>query len=303
MTVQILLSTYNGEAYLRPLMDSVLAQDCSLVELLVRDDGSHDQTVPILREYEAASSNVLVMPGKNLGIARSFFQLLERSSPQADYLAFCDQDDVWQRDKISRAVEWLQRGSPEIPALYCSRVTLADEDLSVIRVSEAPRRGLSFRNALVESVVWGCTCVINQAARRLLLRESPRQAWVHDRWIYLVVSAFGLVRFDEEPRILHRRHKTNASRIPLALADRWKIQWAHFLKFGRQQRVVKQAQEFHRIYGLALCEEDRQTLERFLGCRKRLWDRLRYAVSCDVYHQSRFGHLMLKSLLALDRIY
>lgn len=301
--VQILLSTYNGDAYLQPLLDSVLAQDYREIELLARDDGSGDDTMAILRVYAAASSNVTILYGKNLGLAQSFFQLLEHSSPTADYLAFCDQDDVWQSDKVSRAVEWLQRVPPETPALYCSRVAMVDANLQVIRLTDAPRRGLSFRNALVEPVVWGCTSVINRAARNLLLRELPACAWAHDRWIYLVISGLGTVLFDNEPRILHRRHGKNTSLFPLTINDRWRVQLNRFFTPGLRRPVMKQAEEFSRIHGCHLSTEHKHTLERFLGCGKRWQDRLRYALSCDVYHQSRLGNLMLKGLIVFDRLY
>jgi hypothetical protein len=243
------------------------------------------------------------MPGGHAGIAQSFLDLVRSSSANVDYLAFCDQDDIWQKDKCSRAIQFLEHYPSEIPALYCSRVAMVDEHLQLIRLSDMPRRGLSFRNALVESVVWGCTVVINQAARRLLLRGSPRHALVHDRWIYLVVSAFGVLKFDAEARILHRRHKTNSSMIPTTAAQRWLIQRKQYVQFGRQQRVTKQAREFLEIYGEDLPAGTRRTLERFLRSRNNVLDRLRYAVSCDVYHQSRVGHLMLRLLIGLDRLY
>lgn len=302
MTVQVLLSTYNGTTYLRPLLESLLAQDYPEVEILIRDDGSSDRTLDLLQDYASSFSKITVTSGANLGPARSFFQLLGRSSSAADYLAFCDQDDVWLKDKVSRAVEFLRRGPQEIPALYCSRVAIVNENLQLIRYSDIPKKGLSFRNALVECLVWGCTIVINQAARQLLLREFPRDVCMHDGWIYLVVSAFGTVLYDDESKILHRRHAGNASMIPLKGRDRLKVQALRFLRYGRAQLVVRQAEEFRRIYSSSVPVECRQVLERFLGCRKRFKDRLRYAAGCDVYHQSTLGHLMLRVLIVLDRI-
>src|SRR5512144_1359787 len=102
MVVQVLLSTYNGAAYLKPQMESLLSQDAR-VKILVRDDGSSDGTVPLLREYQATHPDIEVVCGTNVGFAQSFLQLLTLSSPTADYIAFCDQDDVWQPGKVSRA--------------------------------------------------------------------------------------------------------------------------------------------------------------------------------------------------------
>jgi len=303
MTVQVLLSTYNGEDYLRPQLESLLAQDYPHLIVSARDDGSQDGTLALLQKYAAQSSQVTVIAGENRGAARSFLHLVQCSSPTADYLAFCDQDDVWQRDKISRAVEWLHRCPSEMPALYCSRVAIVDERLQLIRYSDMPSKPLSFCNALVESCLWGCTIVINAAARHLLLREVPQFLCMHDCWIYLVVSAFGTILYDAEPRILYRRHDKNASLIPLQASDRWRVQLQRFWQHGKQRLVTRQAEEFLRIYGPIVLPQYRQILERFLHSRQRLWDRLRYALDCDVYHQSTLGHLMLRALIVLDRVY
>ncbi len=303
MIVQVLLSTYNGTTYLKPLMESLRAQDYPDIEILVRDDGSSDGTINLLQEYALSSLNITITGGENLGAARSFLKLLEQSSPTADYVAFCDQDDVWLKDKISRAVEFLDRCPNEIPALYCSRFTIVNENLKFIKYSDIPKKGLSFRNALVECLIWGCTIVINQSARQILLRELPRYVRMHDAWVYLVVSAFGVVLYDEESRILYRRHARNASMIPLTFRDRILIRVRQFLRYGNKQSVVRQAEEFRRIYGSFVPTESEQVLERFLESRKHFRDRFRYALTCDVYHQSALGHLMLRFLIVLNRVF
>ncbi|MBI4573997.1 MAG: glycosyltransferase family 2 protein [candidate division NC10 bacterium] len=302
MTGQVLLSTYNGQAYLRPLMESVLAQDCQHLEVLVRDDGSNDDTVNLLREYAAANPNVQVIVGDQVGVAQSYFELLQRSSAAADFLMLCDQDDVWRRDKVSRAVGCLARGGPETPALYCSRVAIVDEDLKLLGYSDLPRKGLSFRNALVQNVAMGCTITVNQAARRLLLRETPRHVCMHDWWFYLVVSAFGHLVYDEDPAILYRRHAGNVFGIPLGTVETWRLKLHRFRRYGKLNPVVRQAEEFNRIYGASLPEDHRLVLERFLESRRRLSHRLRYSVCCDVYRQSTRDQLLLKFLLLVNRM-
>ena len=177
MVVQVLLSTYNGEAYLKPQMESLLSQDHGRVRILVRDDGSTDGTVALLREYQAAHPEIEVVLGANIGFAQSFLQLLTLSSPEADYLAFCDQDDVWKPGKVSRAAQFLERYPKETPTLYCSRLTVVDDNLGVLGQSRILKRELSFRNALVECPTPGPTIVISQAARRLLLQGTPRNIY------------------------------------------------------------------------------------------------------------------------------
>ena len=300
--VQILLSTYNGAKYLKPLMESLLAQDYPHIEILVRDDGSNDGTVDLLQQYAAANTNIKVVPSVNLGFVKSFFKLLELSSPTADYIALCDQDDVWLRDKVSRAVELLSRYPGEIPLLYCSRLAVVDENLKLLGYTDVPRKGLSFRNALVECPPGlGATILLNQKARQLLY-DFPQEIYSHDWWIYLVLSCFGNIIYDEEPRILYRKHTSNVFGVYFGLIDRWKVKIYRF-KTGKFHLMLYQAMEFMRIYGSSLSEEYKSILERFIANRKRCWrDRILYALSCEIYHQSTLEHLILRVLIALNRL-
>ena len=300
--VQILLSTYNGARYLKALMQSLLTQNYPHVKILIRDDGSSDGTVNLLREFATTFANVEVVFGKNLGFVRSFFKLFELSSPTADYFALCDQDDVWQKDKVSRAVGILSRCARETAGLYCSRIAIVDENLKLLGYSALPTKGLSFRNALVECQTPGCTTLVNQAARQLLLREFPQQVCSHDWWIYLVISAFGTAVYDEEPRIFYRKHFANVFGISLGMINTWRVKIRQFLKTGKFQLVVKQAEEFRRIYGSSLSDENRRVLDRFLDGRNRLWNRLGHAMSCEVYRQSKRDHLILKARIVLNRL-
>jgi len=285
-------------------MESLLGQDYPHMEILVRDDGSNDGTVELLREYAANHTNIKVVTGVNLGFAKSFFKLIEISSPNAGYIALCDQDDVWLRDKVSRAVEFLSRYPREIPALYYSRLAVVDENLKPLGYTKLPRKGLSFCNALVEGPEGsGCTILFNQAALQLL-RTFPTRVYTHDWWIYLVVSGFGNIIYDKESRILYRQHDSNVFGIPFGVLEKFRAK-IHRFKTGQlqYQNAMDQAQEFMRIYGSSLPIEHKRTLEHLLENRKRFWlDRLRYALSCEVYHQSTFEHFILKALIALNRL-
>jgi glycosyltransferase involved in cell wall biosynthesis len=300
--VQILLSTYNGVDYLKPQMESLLAQDHAAVKILVRDDGSSDGTVPLLREYQARC-DLEIVGGENVGFAQSFLRLLSLSSPTVDYVAFCDQDDVWQPDKVSRAARILNQYPSEIPMLYASRFIVVDETLGVLGQSRILTRALSFRNALVECPTPGPTIVLNQAARRLLLRGSAQNVYSHDWWAYLVVSAFGKIVFDLEPSILYRQHASNVVGTKVGFLRRLVVKIRRFWKIGKRQVVTRQAEEFDRLYGPALSVEQQSTLRRFVASsRAGFWGRLRYACSCDVYRQSVFDSLVLRALISLNRL-
>jgi glycosyltransferase involved in cell wall biosynthesis len=170
-TVQVLLSTYNGERYLAELIESLLQQDYPNTEILVRDDGSTDGTVLILSQY-AAQGRLRLVKGRNVGVPSSYFELLALSSEEAAFCAFCDQDDVWNRDKLSRAVAQLKGARQDHPVLYCTAVDVVNEELGNIGRSAPLKRPLGFRNALVQNVATG----LHDRAEALPAARSTRGA-------------------------------------------------------------------------------------------------------------------------------
>lgn len=300
--VQVLLSTFFGESYLKYLMDSLLAQDYPNLEILIRDDGSKDRTIDLLQEYAASRNEINIICGKNLGFIQSFFKLFELADPSADYFALCDQDDVWLPDKISRSIQLLRSYPSEKPLLYCSRLTLVDKELKWLSYSPIPKKGLSFNNALVECSVLGCTMVLNRAGY-LLLKEFPkRSVYGHDWWLYLAISAFGKIIYDRESRILYRQHENNLFGGSTNVAVDLKDKVNRFIHQGKYQPVVKQAMEFSRIYRSLLPDDSKKSLDEFIESRKSLWKRLNYTMLGDVYRQNNFDNSILKGLLLLNRL-
>jgi glycosyltransferase involved in cell wall biosynthesis len=203
--VQILMSTYNGQTYIREQMESLLNQDYPNMEILIRDDGSTDRTVNILREYEAAHANIHVFAEKNVGVTASFFELLKKSN--AAYIAFCDQDDVWLSCKVTRAVKKLE--VVQGPALYCSNKILVDSKLQVIAVNGGKKLRPGFENAVVECICTGCTSMVNKELADNIRNHIPKHAIIHDWWCYLAASYLGTVVFDEQAYIWYRQHGGN----------------------------------------------------------------------------------------------
>ena len=168
--VCVLLSTYNGEKYLREQIDSVLNQKEVDVTLCVRDDGSKDSTIEILKSYEQ-SGKIKLEIGENVGYQRSFYLLL-LNAPEADYYSFCDQDDVWDDDKLIAAVKMLEAEDNSKPLLYYSALKVVNKDLKLKQISH---KGYCigkypFEEAFMLSFTYGCTSVINQSAREKFLK-------------------------------------------------------------------------------------------------------------------------------------
>ena len=114
--IAVIMSTYNGEKYLPQQLDSVLRQTLEDFILIIRDDGSSDGTVPLLRGY--TDERIVLLEGKNVGPCRSFALLLQEAARRgAQQVYFCDQDDVWLPDKLARMEPLLRE--TDVPKLVC----------------------------------------------------------------------------------------------------------------------------------------------------------------------------------------
>lgn len=211
--VLILMSTYNGGKFLREQIDSLISQklpeDYEL-DILVRDDGSTDATANILDEYR--SLNILDWyTGDNLKPAKSFWDLV-RQAPEAKYYCFCDQDDIWNDDKVSRAIAMLENEDPEQPLLYCSNVTVADAECKPLRLlNESKNVYTDFAHSLIYSLAPGCTMVFNDAARREFVKYDMDKEFeiIHDWLAHKIVAMLGKVIYDPVPSMLYRQHGNN----------------------------------------------------------------------------------------------
>jgi glycosyltransferase involved in cell wall biosynthesis len=277
------MSTYNGARFLEPQLESLSCQEGVIVDLCVRDDGSSDNTRELLAGRAAAWPQLRnIVCGTNLGPANSFLELLRTASPDADYYAFCDQDDVWRPGKLKRAADAL--AGVDGPALYCSNVTCVAEDLTVIGVP-AENGDARFQHLLFENIAYGCTTVMNRAARQLIVDHRPEQGVImHDWWCALVVAAFGRVVFDAEPgMILYRQHGRNAVGQQ---ADLFAATLHQVLRLMKERstyyRAHAQATELYRLYGAGLPPLPRRLTERFVRSKESISKRIAYALSGEI---------------------
>lgn len=210
--VAILLSTFNGAAFLPAQLNSFLSQTHEHWVLHWRDDGSTDETVAIMRAFAArvGAERCVESPssGPHLGAFSSFLTLL-RENLGAMALAFADQDDVWLPEKLHCALEILSQAE-ELPALYCARQYRVDESLRNATLSASHTGAPGFPACLTQNIANGNTLVLNAAAAALVATASEPNGTVHDWWSYIVVSACGgRILFDERPQVLYRLHKSN----------------------------------------------------------------------------------------------
>ncbi len=211
--VCVLLSTYNGEKFLREQLDSVLSQEGVKVKLFVRDDGSKDRTVEILREYEKAGKLQLTV-GENLGFAKSFSWLIN-NAPECEYYACCDQDDVWLPKKLINGVNEIKNRNSLIPVLYYTTLTVVDKNLKPIVHSNKNSKEVHRDNIFVENLLFnmlcaGCTMIFNNSLRELYRTIPVNKISSHDYTLNNIASGLGEVIFSEDSQILYRQHGNNA---------------------------------------------------------------------------------------------
>ncbi len=221
-SIFIVVATCNGARYLRDQIRSIQNQTLTNWRMLVRDDGSSDDTLRIVRELAEHDPRIEVLgllPGERLGVVRNFALLLERAfvlGAEAVFLA--DQDDVWLPDKIERQMRTLDaaqiRHGSDVALLVHSDLRVVDENAEPVGRSFLQMRGLvhlddgPLRGLMAQNFVTGATVLVNRPLLGLAL-PVPAEAVLHDWWLALCAAACGRLEFDPVPTVLYRQHGTN----------------------------------------------------------------------------------------------
>lgn len=296
--IHVLLATYNGAAHLPEQLESLAGQEGVDWRLLWRDDGSTDGTVAILEEFAGRHPGHverIAGPEGRLGAGGSFLSLLAAAPPGGLY-AFMDQDDVWLRDKLSRAAGQLGEGA----VLVCTRLRLVTPELKPIGLSPAPERPPGFPTLLAHNIAAGCTMVMNEPARVLALGARLPEGSFHDWWCALLVTGCGgRLVFDFEPRILYRQHATNI----IGGASGWRQRALRALGRGAEGFMGPLAVHLRALRAAPLTPEARRVVEAAEGLRNPWpWRRLAALRRAGLAHHARGANLLLRAWVALNRL-
>ena len=303
--VAILMCTFQGQRFLHDQLASFEAQSLKAWTLLVSDDGSSDNTLDILENQQRkwGRGKLVIRSGPRQGFSANFLSLTCQAEIKADFYAYADQDDVWEADKLDRAVNWLKTIPEDVPALYCSRTKLIDENNRTLGFSPLFKRPPNFANALMQNIGGGNTMVFNQATKNLLCRTSKDiQVVSHDWWTYILITgAGGIVFYDKEPTVLYRQHRNNLIGMNttwLARLKRIRLMWLGCFRDWNNSNVqALQDLEF------MLTSENLITLGRFVKARKSsLIPRLIYLKSSGIYRQTLLGNLGLLVAAILGKL-
>lgn len=280
--IAVLLSTYNGEKFLAEQLDSLVAQSYSNFLLVVRDDGSSDETLSLLQSYaekHPSLIHLLAQDNDNKGASGGFAFLidyiLQRKSElglQSAYMMFCDQDDIWFADKIEQQIRAMlgaernQNTRRQPPILIHSDLEVVSEKNTAIAQSFINYQGLeiernTFPNLLISNLVTGCTMLINESLAQKAM-PIPANAIMHDWWLALVATAFGQLVYLDTPLVQYRQHGNNTIGAK-------KFIHAAVFKHSFWKRILARKPNEHLIEVAIQAAEFRQRFAAELSARQR----------------------------------
>lgn len=305
MGVSVLLSTYNGEKYLNQQLDSLLSQTYKNFEIIARDDDSQDKTLEILHFY-----NITIIDSKkNLGAKGSFGALLEYAAQntESEYFMFCDQDDVWENDKIEKTLAKMHEieiSCHEMPILVHTDLNVVDENLKVLDNSMWSYEHINpklntLNRLLIQNTITGCTVMINKKLAQISL-QIPDEAVMHDWWIGLVASKFGKIDFIDEPTIQYRQHGSNSIGAKGVLKKGFSIFLNRSLYIKHLYINIKQAKVFLNIYRNRLDNVTIEMLENFISIEnKSFWQKRKILLKHKLLKQGLIRNIGLLAKISI----
>ncbi len=271
--VAVLLAVYNGEKYLKEQIDSLLDQTVSDIKIIIRNDGSHDASAQIIDNYCLQyPKKVFCLKGEPTGSAAQNFATLLKECDDAEYIMFCDQDDIWLPDKCEKTLAAMKQAEGDnkaIPVLVHTDLKVVDVSLNVINPSffdfqKLIQSDIKLPKLLVQNYVTGCTVMINRALRQRC-GNIPKGCIMHDWWLALVAVLFGRLICLNEPTMLYRQHSDNQvgakASYGIALIKR-KLQ-----TFGEVKKnynaTYTQAELLLSSYGDDLPKEEKELIKKY----------------------------------------
>lgn len=304
-TIAVLLCTYNGDRFLEKQLNSITQQTYPNWTLHISDDGSRDSTLEIIKKFQNifGANRIKLYRGPSKGFVANFMSLVYNTEIIADFYAFSDQDDIWEKDKFERAISFFQAHPTTKPLLYCSRTRLLDSNENEIGFSTLYKRSPCFQHAMVENIASGNTMVFNQFAMSLLRKVNPAiEIVIHDWWTYIVVAACGgIVFYDENPTVRYRQHDQNLIGAKLSWFSNIKKLRLLFNGFFAQRSniIINSLLQIQ----TDLTSENKIILEQFqIARQKSFFPRIIGIMKSGIFCQSFTGKIKLATSILLKKI-
>lgn len=206
MKIAVLMSTYNGKEYLDKQLKSIAEQTViDDLTLYIRDDGSKDNTFDIINEWKN-KIDIVLYKEQNVGPAMSFWKLLMKPEIRADYYAFCDQDDIWDQDKLEKGIEKLKDNTH----LYACNCRIIDENDKIIKTERVMKKpDMNIQKLFVSGCTQGCSMIFTDSLCQYLRCLNIKCIPMHDIILMLYANFFGKIYWDIIPHFGYRVHSNN----------------------------------------------------------------------------------------------
>lgn len=278
--IEVLMAVYNGSAYIREQIDSILNQTYENWHLTISDDGSTDGTDLIADEYAAKYPEQItrVYSGVRFGNARDHFMWLSENCTSR-YMLYSDQDDVFNPEKMSRLMDAMQNAERQwgrdLPILVFSDQTVVDEKLNVIepslmRCQKQAFDSFDYHALLIQNVVTGGAMMVNRPLCSLAVQCRSRERIImHDWWMAATAARFGKIIYLDEPLSLYRQHGGNSVGAKRVGSAGYIAGMMGNLRGVREMILRKKSQAgvFEETYTALLTAEDRRFLSRMKQSR------------------------------------
>lgn len=306
MKLNILLSTYNGEEFLAEQIESIQKQTYTDWNLLIRDDGSKDETHDIIQNFVEKDSRIRwINPeqSENLGVIKSFHTLLKYEV--ADFYCFSDQDDVWLPEKLALQVEEAQKYPQDKPLLVYTDLKVVDQDLNVLHESmirtQSDHANTEFIQELTENTVTGGVSLINHALAELWTGQETHDILMHDWYLGLLASAFGSLVYLDKPTELYRQHLNNVLGAR-TLRKRMKNWIRPQVLFEKYWSLIKRSQEqASNLLELDLKFSQREVAENFVTIMEQPFLERCHRIKTYGYRKNRAFHTFVFTSLILTK--
>lgn len=214
--ISVAMTTCNGEQFLSKQLDSILSQTLQPSEIIICDDVSSDKTIEILKHYQKNYGILLFLNEHRLGVVNNFKKAVSLAKP-GNYIALCDQDDIWLPKKLEMSSIVLSEiDDCMIPAMVYSDLIVIDQHDNVLSSSLNNELGFDKYQHCLSTLLFGnfalgCTVMMNSKMREFFNDIPGDYSFIHDAWITLIAYSFGKVASLQQPYILYRKHKHNVT--------------------------------------------------------------------------------------------
>ena len=305
-SIAIILGYHNGEEFIDEQLQSIMKQTHKNFRVFIFDDCSRkklnlNQTT--LSNHEK-SKITITRRKKNVGFQNNFLKALLNIPNCFDYYAFCDQDDIWRKNKLKKAINMVNTQPKNIPNLYCARTEISDSYCKkTFGFSPIFKKKPCFANAIIQSLGGGNTMLFNLSAKKIIESTySDIKVVSHDWWCYQIVTGCGgFVTYDLEPCLKYRQHKNNV----IGSNTNWSS------RFSRMHLLIKGSfktwndiniKALYKNYNI-LSVQNQKILNDFVKLRNsNLIKKLFFFKHTPIYRQTKLGNLSLLIGLLLNKV-